>query len=437
MIDPSPEAAVVDSAKENRNQSSPALRERLEQVLAAERQRALRCLLMHPMLTAEGDYADDFALVRRHATWLRDWFARNPEWSLHVDSEIARLQKAPADLRDDTRAAVDGRNSMPFTRRRYVFLCLALAVLEQDDRQTTLSRIADAVIQFVAVDPEFKSAGIVCDMTGIDQRRDLVQAVRFLLQLGILRQVHGDEELYLNRKGDVLYGINRPALARVLCVRKGPSMASAASLEDRLDEIAEIPMPDTLDGFNRWISSRLFRRLLDDPVVYYSDLSEKEVIYLSGQRGRILNRIEQATGLAPEVRAEGIALVDSRGDLTDGTMAEEGTDAHVTLLLAEILAQCLRNNPGAVVGEAALRQHVAELVTEHRRHWRKDVSLPGGDAILAAQTVDRLAALRLLRRVAGGVIPLPAIARYAEAVDSTVDNVESDDQLQLWDGRPS
>jgi Protein of unknown function (DUF2398). len=54
----------------------------------------------------------------------------------------------------------------------------------------------------------------------------------------------------------------------------------------------------------------LTRRLLDDPVVYYDELAEGERAYLIAQRHNITGRISEATGLLPELRAEGIAMVD-------------------------------------------------------------------------------------------------------------------------------
>src|SRR5206468_4212779 len=77
----------------------------LEQATAAERRRALRVLVQHPLLSAAGPLFVEFGLVRRHAAWLRDWLARHPGWSLQIDSETARLRKTPADLDDRTRPA--------------------------------------------------------------------------------------------------------------------------------------------------------------------------------------------------------------------------------------------------------------------------------------------------------------------------------------------
>jgi len=89
---------------------------------------------------------------------------------------------------------------------------------------------------------------------------------------------------------------------------------------------------------NQHLRQRLTRRLLDEPVLYYDELTEAELAYLTGQRGAITARITELTGLIAEVRAEGIAMVDPHDDLTDVRMPDTGTDGHVTLLLAEFLA---------------------------------------------------------------------------------------------------
>ena len=150
-------------------------------------------------------------------------------------------------------------------------------------------------------------------------------------------------------------------------------------------------------------------------MLYYDTLSERERAYLDRQRGFMLPQITEATGLIAEIRAEGIALVDSRGDLADVALPEEGTDGHLTLLIAEFLTNRLREMSEVVVGLAELSAHIAHLIAAHRSHWRKDVTTPGAERLLTEDTIDRLEALRLVRRVPGGVQPLPAIARYALA----------------------
>lgn len=395
--------------------SGAALGVRLQEAADEERQQAVRALLRQPLLSAQGPRADDFVLVRRHADWLREWFAHHPHWTLRVDSELARLRKLPADLADGTRPARDEKSDLAFNRRRYVLLCLALAALERTDRQTTLGRVAEAVGSLMTADPAFAAAGIAFDLTSRDVRRDLVHVMRFLLDLRVLVHIHGDEQQYVNGSGDVLYSINRPALAAMLCVKRGPSTIDVGSLDERIAALAEEPLPDNDDAQNRRLRTQLMRKLLDDPVLYYDDLDEREFAYLTSQRGRLLRQVEHATGLVAEVRAEGIAMVDPRGDLTDLGLPEEGTDGHVTLLLAEHLARRAREAPMMPVSEEALRQHLLQLIDAHRGRWRKGVMEPGAEVVLLAQTLDRLEALRLIRRTADGVVPLPAIGRYALA----------------------
>jgi uncharacterized protein (TIGR02678 family) len=385
-----------------------------------ERQRALRAVLQKPLLTPSGEDAEEYRLVRTHAAWLREWFMRNAEWTLHVDSELVRLRKIPADLGDPTRPAVNSKR-VSFTRRKYVLLCLALSALEAAERQIILGKLAESMMEYVAADPTFAAAGLGFDLKSIDERRDLVDIVKVLGEKGVLRRVDGDEQQFLNRTGDALYNINRPVLAAMLVVRNSPSAVRSASFSDRLEAITEEFVAETDEGRNRRIRSSLVRRLLDDPVLYFQELNEEQRAYLSSQRGFLIREISTATGLIPEVRREGIAMVDPHAEMTDLGMPEEGTDGHVALLLAEELARHGKRNPGVSVGFAFLHQHLAQLIEEHGAHWRRDVREPGSEQDLLAQTVQRLVALRLARITPDGVEPLPAIARFALGQVSTME----------------
>ena len=52
-----------------------------------ERERAIRALLARPLLAVP---ATELALVRRHAQYVRDWFARETGWTLLVERGFAR-----------------------------------------------------------------------------------------------------------------------------------------------------------------------------------------------------------------------------------------------------------------------------------------------------------------------------------------------------------
>ena len=379
----------------------------LDQQRDAERARALRALLRHPLLTPAGPDAAAFALVRQHADWLRQWFTDHPGWSLYVDVGLARLRKVPGDLADGTRAALVDR-SVPFSRRRYALLCLALAALERADAQITLGRLADRILS-LAGDPALAGAGFMFTLESQEARKDLVVVARLLLRLHVLSKVAGDEQSYVANTGDALYDVERRVLATLLAASRGPSMVRAAGFEERLRAITEEPVTDAEEG--RAIRQRLSRRLLDDPLVYLNDLDPAELEYLATQRHFVLRRLADGTGLEPEARAEGIALVDPTGEATDLAMPEEGTDGHATLLLAEHLA----NRQGERVAIGELEALMARLVVQHRGHWRKSTTEPGAEVALCRLAIERLAALGLIRRTEDAVEARPALARFAYA----------------------
>lgn len=400
------------------------LREQLEAAERHEFRLALRALLMRPLLPATDDA---FPSVRRHATALRDWLSRETGWNLQVGRSHARLRKTPARLTDSTRGARARPNDPPFSRRRYVLLCLALAALEGEERQTALGRLAERIVGAVAADDQLAATGVRFTLEGRDERRDLVAVARLLIALRVLRRVDGDEAAYVTGAGDALYAVDRTALAAVLATRRPPTTVDADHLDVQLSAITEEPVPDTPDGRNRAIRHRLTRRLLDDAVLLYDDLDEAELAYLTSQRARILGTIADATGLVPEVRAEGIALLDERGEVTDLRVPEEGTDGHLTLLLAEHLADALRQRPGVPVPVAELEERTLSLAARHASHWRKDASDPANAPTMTADAIGRLAALDLVAVTEDGVEPRPPIARYA------LDEPTVPPSLQLFD----
>lgn len=378
----------------------------VERQSLAERRDGMRALLGRPLLLPEHPA---YPLVRRHVAWLSDWLSRHPRWNLTLKPEYARLRKTPGHLGDSTRPARDPKSGLGFTRRRYVLWCLLLASVERGERQTTLGRLVEGLSS------ELVGTGFpALELESRDDRRDLVHVVRLLVDLGALRRLVGDEGGFVDdRARDVLYNVHHPVLAALLDVRTPPSLVGEG--EDRIVAISREPAPDTEGTRNLALRTLLYRRLLDDPVLYYSDLSDEARAYFAKQRPFIVREIGLATGLVEEARAEGIALVDPDGDLSDIAMPEEGTDGHLALLLAEWLARS--EGP---VGVAAVEARVRALADEHQAHWRKESRSPGADHALATQALDRLSALGLLRRSEGGIEALPALARFRARIPRTM-----------------
>lgn len=370
-----------------------------------QRERALRAILTRPLMTADHRL---FYLVRAHAEYLRDWLARECGWVLRIEREYARLLKRPADIADSRRGTAG------FNRNRYVLLCLALAVLEREEVQITLQRLGERLIAEASA-PELAATGFTFTLDKQTERRDLVQVCRLLLDWGIVGRVAGDEQAYINQSGDALYDIHRPMLSALLAGDRGPSTltdADQGDVEARLQALVAENVPEGESAQRTAIRHRLSRRLLDDPVVYIDDLGAAERDYFMQQRGAMCHRLAAATGLTAEHRAEGSALVDESGDLTDVPLPQQGTDAHATLLLAEFLAERMRAGDERPVPDAEITAFMRDAAREHRKYWRKAAQEAGAERELASAALNRLEALRLVRRHGDTVHPLPAVCRF-------------------------
>ncbi len=390
------------------------LREETEPLIAEERRAAVRALLQQPLLTPDGTTAAAFTLVRRHREWLADWFAHHADWPLVVTAEAARLRKRPAVTHDATRPAFDPRSEEPFNRTRYVLFCLALSALERGDRQVTLGRLAEHIEIALAAEPAFAASGFLWSRDQQSGRRDLVHALRLLVHLGVLRRIQGDEEQLLrDRQSDVLYNVSRPVLSLLLAARRSPSLITATDFESRLAALLDATLPATPDARNRALRTHLVTRLLDDPVLYYAGLDDETRAYLDRQRAFLLDELAEATHLHAEVRAEGLALVDLDGDCTDSGLPEEGTEGHLTLLIATWLADRLRAGDTAAITVETVRQKTARLIRQHRHHWKKEAGLRGAEVPFAELVLTRLAGLSLIARSGDTLRPLPALGRFA------------------------
>jgi len=375
----------------------------------------VRALLMTPLMSPANE---DFAAVRRQAEALREWFSREAGWVLQVEREGARLYKRPGNLTDAMRGLPD------YDRRRYVLLCLACAVLERADPQITLRLLGERLLE-LAAEP---TLGFTFTLEAQHERRELVSVCRTLLGLGVLHRVAGDEETFVQAgsdQADALYDVQRRMLAGMLAAVRGPSTwtpeEAPVTLEARLHAMVDEHVADSEEGRRTALRHQLARRLLDDPVVYVETLDPEARAYFFNQRGTMAARLCDAAGLVAEQRAEGLALVDEGGLLTDVAMPAEGTDAHVTLLVAEHLAasQRQRREDGADTAQTpVMREHdIADFLHEAKgkygRYWRKSAREPGAESELAAIAIDRLEKLQLAVRKAGAVHSLPALARFA------------------------
>jgi uncharacterized protein (TIGR02678 family) len=405
-------------ASRQKSRDSRSIGQEQRQFQREEFRTALRALLMTPLMSP---MHEDFIAVRRQATALQEWFIRETGWPLQIGREGARLYKRPADLNNSTRGLPD------YDRRKYVLLCLACAVLERADPQVTLRILGERLLG-LAAEPELTSLGFTFTLLSQHQRRELVAVCRTLLGLGVLQRVAGDEDAFVQGGGDqadALYDVHRPALAGMLAAVRGPSTWPAeeapVTLDQRLHTLLDEHVADSDEGQRTALRHQIARKLLDDPAVYLEDLNPEARSYFINQRGAMAARLCEAIGLVAEQRAEGLALVDEAGTLTDVAMPAEGTDAHVTLLAAEYLATDYRQQQTDAASRSqpfVKREHdIVDFLRRARsrygRYWRKSAREPGAERELAKVAIARLEKLQLIARRADSILPLPALVRFA------------------------
>jgi uncharacterized protein (TIGR02678 family) len=260
-----------------------------------ELQRATRALLRSPLLTAKDD---EFRLVLRWETVLRNEFGQKLGYRLDVSRSAARLLRRPAST-TETRGAFIERNGRHLGRWGYVYLCLTLAALEQPGHQVVASELLGRITNLARGDER-----LALDTTEYSQRRAFRDAVRYLEQVGVLAVRDGDVESLL-QEGEVLWDVDRDAAA--MCMVATPSiLRSVSSVEDFVAE----PLPSGIEARRRRARHLLNRRMLDQPVVATADLNGDELELAWRNRRREAENISRLTGCEIELRREGIALIE-------------------------------------------------------------------------------------------------------------------------------
>jgi uncharacterized protein (TIGR02678 family) len=247
------------------------------------------------------------------------------------------------------------------------------------------------------------------------QRRAQVTALKWMIERGLASELHDRVDAYQE------------------------DAEADAVLRTRPDRIALLPLPpmhgiddettvdDVLAAADRRSTRRtwLRTRLVEDPVVYRSDLTDDEWEELRRRQGEEARFLDEMFGLVVEARGEGVAAVDPDGRLSEVRFPATGTVAHAALLLIGALLD--EPEPFGPREDEALVAIVSALTEPHARRWKADL-VERPDALLD-QVLDLLVPLRL---AAVDLDPdggrrtrlLPASSRYRVVVERRTDEGE-------------
>ena len=421
-------------------------------------QHAVRLVLTHDVITATRPRPGVLEQVLRHADQMTKDFRDLLGYTLIATTRQVRLARR-LDVLDPTQsAAFAARSGRPFDRRRLAYLCLVLASFQRSRVEISL---ADLVRTFTPTANAIDGLGF--DATITAHKAAVVDVLDWLVDRGALRLSDGSIEAWTadTDRGDALYDIDHDICAAVFRpARPVQHLTSAAGLLDATFVSAK------QRAQREAAAQRAARALIEFPVVYFAQVDAEMAEALT--RG-VAENVARLTGLTVERRAEGILLADAGGRCTDRPFPGRGgaVNRAAGLLLAKIadliedrgqtltahelpavaedqrdllaridsalpLAGVVRELAWSAPFDDAERPVVSQAVTpllapfvEQSRlrvmidelydelgaasftiTWQHD---PPG---LLSAAVALLADLRLLRPVAGGVLVLPAAARY-------------------------
>jgi uncharacterized protein (TIGR02678 family) len=425
----------------------------------ASYQRAVRVLLTHAIVTAQHPDAESLDRVRRWAPKLQVDLADLAGYRLEITQTVIRLVRH-LDRLDRTQPLTS--NGRPFDRRRYAYLCLCLAALGRAGAQIALTELAGAVRSSAA-----DVAGLGFDPDKYAQRIAFVDAVLYLERIGAVLAADGSTASWQKdpEAGEALFDIDRD-ICHLLFL---PSriVQHVRSVGDFM----ETALPLGRDARRAATRQRLARLLLEYPVVYYDDLTEADRRYLQNEARELAADLARLTGGQLERRGEGVALIDTAASFSDMRFPGTGTPAHVALLIAERITEARSSRdsmrpevrrpasrdghdvcredldralPTAgrlevfspahkledgeeasvdihvpLIGDDQIAAWVDAIVAQHRAAIAKDYR--SDPVLLADEAIGLLEKFELVRRVPGGCVALPAIARYRVVVTTVVE----------------
>jgi uncharacterized protein (TIGR02678 family) len=379
---------------------------------AARARLCARVLLRRPLVRSGGPDGELLPVMYRHRHVLQRLFAVYLGYQLRVERRFARLHKTPD--------AGTGRGISEFSSRSYAYLALTLAALVEAGRQLLLSQLVSDIRGAAA------EAGIAVSDERVELRA-LSLALRHLVDLGVLEETEGTVV-------SVAHEHSAEALITVDMELLGLMAARLRVIDPRPQDVTS-PRTATV---TQDVGILSHRRLVEDPVLLYSDLPADETEYLRAHQREESYWLDRYFGLQVETRSQGIAVIDPDGYLTDLPFPAGSTVARMALLALEPLTGMSANSAHGwyLVTERQVRDVCADLCDLYPRAWAK-AERSNIDA-LASRVTDMLLKTGLARRVGDRQVALsPAADRWQPQVEdksaATKPSADPDDELSLFD----
>jgi uncharacterized protein (TIGR02678 family) len=430
-------------------------------------QYAVRLVLTNDLITPARPRQGALASVLKHADIISRDFKELLGYTLIATAHQVRLLRRLDTLDATQRSVFAARSGRQFDRRRLCYLCLVLAVFQRSRVEISL---ADLVRAFAPTANAIDGLGF--DATITEHKRAVVDVLDWLTDRDALRLSDGSAENWAHdtEHGDALYDIDHDVCAALFRPTR-PIQQLAGSPGQVRGAAGLLDVPDISSrrsAQREGVARRARRLLIEHPVLYYATLDPDTAATLRSTE--LTENLARLTGLAVERRAEGVMLVDPTGRFSDQPFPGRGGAIPRTagLLLAKIAD--LLEDPGKTlrtmpVPSAAddLRDLLERIDTSSAATQALVISQEGapleapfldrtslarmldelyehfGAASFTVQFLDDRAGLldaatrllddlRLIRRMPGGVLILPAAARYRNITAALPEGTRHDGQ---------
>lgn len=344
---------------------------------AFELQLCARHLLQQPLTCMEHD-PEIFRMVRRHEGELDRWFTQRLGYRLHVNADTARLFKDGCVPR---RRPLLTATLRPFHQLEYVLLALVLGATVAGPEVVSLRDLIERVRSAAT------EAGIALEDSPT-MRRALVSVLQWMIERGLATELHERIEAYAgDESADAVLKIRADRIALLPL----PALAGADSAQSLLMRA------ERRSATRQWMRCRL----VEEPVLYRSDLNDAEWSELRRRLGEEERLLDEMFGLVLEARAEGVAAIDPSGSLAERRFPTGGTIGHATLLLIAVLHEGRERS----WHWSDMVRLIGELAENQRRRWAGD--MVDAPERLARRVVDLMLELRLAEwtRVTGSADP--------------------------------
>ncbi|MBR4456839.1 MAG: TIGR02678 family protein [Solobacterium sp.] len=328
-------------------------------------------------------------------------FARDyPGWRLLHNEHVIRLEKVPA-------------HAEPFMGIReftspldYMILCALLIFLEdrEENEAFLLSELTDMI------EAQFKPVQEI-DWTLFANRKSLIRVMQWSEENSLLIRHEGNLNLLSGSlREEVLY--ENTGLSRCLAVSYPFDCSQFSSWEDY--EQPDLQNTDMDRGHFR--ISRVYRRLLLSPAMYWQSSDDADAIYLKNQRAWVAKYLAEYTGYRLDIHRNAAFLVrEEEAEAFGEQFPDTSTLSDILLLVCGVLREkelVHAEDDSTVISEAEFRRIVQLCMVRYSSAWSKEYR-EITEEVLTMRLIERMQEWSMAERRGSDLILRPAAFKTA------------------------